>query len=145
MARMMTKIPDPDHDEHMSQWHRFVELTRRPGGRQTACQHCCFWEPNEFHEARLALDNRDGINCHDALWTDVDGQCKRKPPDPLASVIMTMGQLIGQCAWALETLANIEHDNTQDYSLDGVDQYEIHERPFMNANDWCGEFRARQK
>jgi hypothetical protein len=141
----MTAHPDPDHDEHMSQWYRFVELARRPGGRQTACQHCCFWEPSELNARQLVVDNRDGINGYHALWSDVQGQCNRRPPDPVASVFSQMAQLIGSCAWALETLANIEHDDTQDYEVGGQDQYEIHERPFMNANDWCGEFTARQK
>ena len=125
----MKKIEDPI----------LTERDRRPLGRTMLCQNCAYWETRAFNRATLTEDNAIGP------WSDVVGECKRRAPVPQQHIARHIGQLTAQAAFALNTMANIEIDKDDDYELGSVYEDQVHEWPMTNANDWCGEFKRKEK
>ena len=88
------------------------------------CAQCRFWEArgkDEFGKRR--------------------GECRRHAPRPSQSQMHDLLQFAGAIAWAIEEMANIEHDQIdKNYCADGSDQHDLYEWPRTLNYDWCGEF-----
>lgn len=121
--------------DDINNWEK--DKQERRGG--AVCQKCIYWEPDFLQaERQLVMDK-------ESIWSDVLGFCHRHAPQPSMSMIHHMLQLIGESTWALNSIANIENDESQDYRPECRDVFEVHEWPLTNANAWCGEFKAGRK
>ena len=98
---------------------------RRPNGYATRCERCRFWEADK-HIKGLADEDQEG-ECH-----------RHGPRIPHHSQLVALGMI----AWAVEELANIEHDEDFDYRFD-LAETPIYDWPRICAHDWCGEFQER--
>ena len=124
----MTKQHDETHAETLSRIMKEIdaERARRPdGGYATRCERCRFW---------IADKPKEG-------WADEDqeGECHRYAPriTHVHSI-----EALGKIAWAIEKLANIEHDRDFDYAYARCIA-PANDWQKTAANDWCGEFKPR--
>jgi len=101
------------------------QRARRPNGYATRCELCRFWQAEE----------------HDEKWSDEDqtGECHRYAP---RIVHHYTAEALGLIAWAVEEIADIQHDKSFDYAFENVEgAYE--DWPRTRAAAWCGEFQER--
>ena len=104
-----------------------AERARRPKGWAQRCERCWFWQ----HD--------DGLDSDSSYDEDRAGECHRNAPQ---IVHHHMAEGIGLIAWAVETLAKIEHNEFFDYSFETVETRWA-DWPRMAGHDWCGEFLER--
>ena len=116
------------------------DVAARYGGFR--CSECIHWYLESWRGEKELLDKDEGPY--------VRGECRRKAPVPLQSIVNAAAQLAGLIAWAVETIANIEHDDSEhggltDYDLETADQFHVYEWPMTEAGDWCGEGKPGRK
>ena len=99
-----------------------AQRARRPKGWAQRCGRCRYWE----------YDDDDGREESE----DSVGECHRYAP---RIVHHHTAQALGLIAWAVEAIANIEHEEHFDYNYESKDG-EWMEWPIVSAHEWCGDF-----
>jgi len=127
----MTEEHNENIDQQMAEITADIALVRarRPGGFETRCENCIYWEYEEN-------DKRNRINDED--W---EGECRRYAPSTSNSYEHLMLDLMGIAAWALEELAKQERSEYSRYEPSDL----IAHWPLTPACDWCGEFSVRTR
>ena len=94
------------------------------------CARCRFWQFDHRPKHNFAV-----------------GECRRHAPIPMSYVMTMIASFTGETGWAVNTMANVEMDPKEEETLDrgaeGTEQFEVHQWPIVQANDWCGDFDKR--
>jgi hypothetical protein len=106
-----------------------AQRARRPGGYETRCGNCIYWEYDE----QTYRDRRND--------EDYEGYCQRHAPVGVPGWVRSMGELLGLATWAIEEMAHVKHSKLIDYEC-GIDS--TAQWPMTSACHWCGAFQARQ-
>jgi hypothetical protein len=111
----------------LNEIHKRIAETRarRPNGYATRCELCRFWEADDPDDASADEDQL--------------GDCHRYAP---RIVHHHSAEALGLIAWAVEEIANVEHDKSFDYGFEGIET-SSDDWPRMRAAAWCGEFQER--
>jgi hypothetical protein len=106
-----------------------LQQSQRPLGAEMRCTNCVYWEPWIFKSKEQHAD-------------DVEGECHRRAPVAQHFGVGCIGNTIGSMTWAVEELANVEHDDDTDYEF-GIDTMHWAEWPRTHGHEWCGDFLRR--
>ena len=88
------------------------------------CGRCRFWEFS--HKPK-----------DDYAW----GECRRHAPQPTQFLLGIIAKNTGATRWAVEESSNVEHiQDVDDYIVETTEQYEVEEWPYVQCDEWCGEF-----
>jgi hypothetical protein len=99
--------------ERLERWQGLL-ARHRPGGERTRCRNCIYWEVADV-DALIDL-----IEEGDSIFSYVMGECRRHASRPMQSIVRR---------------------DYFEYLTEGVDEYDVHNWPQTDANEWCGEFR----
>ena len=86
------------------------------------CDRGLFWEKRKFDEDR--------------------GECRRNAPVPTTAMIHRMADLLGEAAWALNSIGEIDSENeVGHYMFESTTDFYVDEWPMTRNDHWCGEFK----
>lgn len=116
---------------------------QRPLGEKMRCQFCVYWALDSVfankNRKQLALDNDTKLG----VYSDVSAECRRHAPVPQDITQDIQLEFLSRVTWVVEELARIKHTDKHD-DIGSTAEDHVHEWPMTNANDWCGDFVARE-
>lgn len=95
------------------------------------CDTCRYWRV------------REGTQSHHA--DDVEGDCRRRAPQPFNYLLFHELELLREMAWTLRALADLEEPPRYDVlHTEAMSAMEAASWPRVNGDGWCGEWERQE-